>query len=108
MKNYRQLVKGLPSKTVIMTVGSFNPPTSVNEMALKLVDKLVQTHNADHIIYVTEDKDNLPVNRKLHFLELMFGDMNFKPLNESNITNSCFNEGDFVNVRCIYLKMKIK
>ena len=86
MKNYRQLVKGLPSKTVIMTVGSFNPPTSVNEMALKLVDKLVQTHNADHIIYVTEDKDNLPVNRKLHFLELMFGDMNFKPLNESNIT----------------------
>lgn len=86
MKNYRQLLKGLPSKTVIMTVGSFNPPTSVNEMAFKLVDKLVETHNADHVIYVTEDKDNLPIDRKLHFLELMFGAMNFKPLNESNIT----------------------
>ena len=86
MKNYRQLVKSLPSQTVIMTVGSFNPPTSVNEMAFKLVDKLVETHNADHIIYVTEDKDNLPIDRKLHFLELMFGAMNFKPLNESNLT----------------------
>lgn len=87
MKNYRQLIKGLPSKTVIMTVGSFNPPTSVNEMAFKLVDKLVESHNADHIIYVTEDKDNLPIDRKLHFLELMFGAMNFKPLNESNLTS---------------------
>jgi hypothetical protein len=70
-----------------MTVGSFNPPTSVNEMAFKLVDKLVESHNADHIIYVTEDKDNLPIDRKLHFLELMFGAMNFKPLNESNLTS---------------------
>ena len=87
MKNYRQLIKGLPSKTVIMTVGSFNPPTSVNEMAFKLVDKLIESHNADHIIYVTEDKDNLPIDRKLHFLELMFGAMNFKPLNESNLTS---------------------
>jgi hypothetical protein len=82
MKNYRQLIKGLPSKTVIMTVGSFNPPTSVNEMAFKLVDKLVESHNADHIIYVTEDKDNLPIDRKLHFLELMFGAMNFKSLSK--------------------------
>jgi hypothetical protein len=56
-------------------------------MAFKLVDKLVESHNADHIIYVTEDKDNLPIDRKLHFLELMFGDMNFKPLNESNLTS---------------------
>jgi len=87
MKNYRQLVKGLPPKTVIMTVGSFNPPTSVNEMALKLVDKLVETHHADHIIYITEDKDNLPIDRKMHFLELMFGAMNFKALNESNLTS---------------------
>jgi len=87
MKNYRQLVKGLPPKTVIMTVGSFNPPTSVNEMALKLVDKLVETHHADHIIYVTEEKDNLPIDRKMHFLELMFGAMNFKALNESNLTS---------------------
>ena len=87
MKNYRQLLKGLPSKTVIMTVGSFNPPTSVNEMALKLVHKLVESHSADHVIYITEDKDNLPTDRKVHFLELMFGSMNFKPLNEENITS---------------------
>jgi len=70
-----------------MTVGNFNPPTSVNEMALKLVDKLVATHHADHIIYVTEEKDNLPIDRKMHFLELMFGAMNFKALNESNLTS---------------------
>ena len=87
MKNFRQLIRELPSKTVIMTVGSFNPPTSVNEMTLKLVHKLVESKSADHVIYVTEDKDDLPYDRKLHFLELMFGSMNFKPLNESNLAS---------------------
>jgi len=87
MKNYRQLIRELPSKTVIMTVGSFNPPTSVTEMTLKLVHKLVESNSADHIIYVTEDKDSLPVDRKLHFLEMMFGSMNFKALNESNFAS---------------------
>ena len=80
MKNYRQLIKELPSKTLVMSVGSFNPPTLQSEMAFKLVEKLVETHNADHVIYVTEEANNLPVDRKIHFLELMFNKFNFRPL----------------------------
>lgn len=85
MKNYRQLIKELPSKTLVMSVGSFNPPTLQSEMAFKLVEKLVKTHNADHVIYVTEEANNLPVDRKIHFLELMFNKFNFRPLQEDRM-----------------------
>jgi len=87
MKNYRQLIKELPSKTLIMSVGSFNPPTLQSEMAFKLVEKLVETHNADHVIYVTEEANNLPVDRKIHFLDLMFNRLNFRPLSEEKLVS---------------------
>jgi hypothetical protein len=85
MKNYRQLIKELPSKTVVMSVGSFNPPTVKHEMAFKLVEKLVHSHNADHVIYVTEEQNTLPVDRKIHFLELMFNQLNFTGINEERL-----------------------
>lgn len=85
MKNYRQLIRELPSKTVVMAVGSFNPPTAVNEMTFKLVKKLVESHNAEHVIYITENKNDLPVDRKIHFLNLMFKGLNFVPLTEGNL-----------------------
>lgn len=85
MKNYRQLIKELPSKTVVMSVGSFNPPTVMHEMAFKLVEKLVHSHNADHVIYVTEEQNTLPVDRKIHFLELMFNKLNFTSINEDRL-----------------------
>jgi hypothetical protein len=82
MKKYRQLVKELPSSTIVLTVEDFNPPTAKHELQFKLIQKLVETHNADHAIYISESKDNLPVDRKIHFLETMFGNHNYKPLNE--------------------------
>ena len=85
MKNYRQLIRELPSKTVVMAVGSFNPPTAVNEMTFKLVKKLVESHNAEHVIFITENKNDLPVDRKIHFLNLMFKGLNFVPLTEGNL-----------------------
>ena len=86
MKNYRQLIRELPSKTVVMTVGSFNPPTAVNEMTFKLVKKLVESHNAEHVIFITENKNELPVDRKIHFLNLMFKDLNFVALSEEYVS----------------------
>ena len=85
MKNYRQLIKELPSKTLVMSIGSFNPPTVKHEMTFKLVEKLVHSHNADHVIYITEDKNSLSVERKEHFLELMFNGLNFSSLKEEQI-----------------------
>lgn len=81
MKNFRQLVKELPSSTVVVTTGSFNPPTAQNELQFKLVEKLVEKHRAQHIIYIKEE--GLPTARKTHFLNLMFSSFNYVPLKGS-------------------------
>lgn len=81
MKNFRQLVKELPSSTVVVTTGSFNPPTAKHELQFKLVEKLVDKHNAAHVIYIKEE--GLPTSRKTHFLNLMFSNFNYVPLKGS-------------------------
>ena len=83
MKNFRQLVKELPSSTVVVTTGAFNPPTAKHELQFKLVEKLVNKHNAQHVIYISESKEGLPTARKTHFLNLMFNNFNFVPLTGS-------------------------
>lgn len=81
MKNYRQLIKELPSKTVVFAFGRFNPPTTGHELLIKVVQKLARSHNADHVIYAsrTQDKKKNPLSvaRKIHFLKLMFKGVNF-------------------------------
>jgi hypothetical protein len=84
MKNYRQLIKQLPSSTIIVSTGSFNPPTAKHELMFKLVEKLVEKHSADHVVFVTESED-LTQSRKLHFLEMLFNDINFATINEETI-----------------------
>ena len=80
MKNFKQLIKELPSKKVVFAFGRFQPPTIGHELLVKAVKKLAGS-NADHVIYAskTEDKkDNpLPVDRKVYFLKRMFPDTNF-------------------------------
>ena len=83
MKNFRQLIKELPSSTIVVTEGSFNPPTAKNELQFKLVEKLVSQNKADHAVFVSESTDGLSFNRKTHFLSLMFGKVNFEPLKGS-------------------------
>ena len=82
MKNYRQLIKELPSKSVVFAFGRFNPPTIGHELLFKVVKKLAVSHGADHVIYAsrTQDKKKNPlsVERKLHFLKLMFPGINFQ------------------------------
>ena len=87
MKNYSQLLKQLPSSTVIMSVGSFNPPTAKHELQFKLVEKLVEKHNAEHIVFVTESED-LPQDKKLHFLEMLFTNINFASILEESIKDT--------------------
>jgi hypothetical protein len=83
MKNFRQLIKELPSSTIVVTEGTFNPPTAKNELQFKLVEKLVAQNKAEHVVYVSESVDGLSFNRKTHFLNLMFGKVNFEPLKGS-------------------------
>jgi len=80
MKNYRQLVKELPSKKVVFAFGRFQPPTTGHELLVNAVKKLAGS-TADHVIYAskTEDKKSnpLPVARKVYFLKRMFPKTNF-------------------------------
>lgn len=90
MKNYRQLVKELPSKSIVFAFGRFNPPTIGHELLFKVVQKLAKSHNADHVIYAsrTQDKKKNPlsVDRKIHYLKLMFKGINFVAANQDERT----------------------
>ena len=86
MKNFRQLIKELPSNRVVAAFGQFQPPTAGHEFLVKTVDKL--SSSADHVIYasVQEDKKSNPlsVDRKVYFLKRMFPEMNFQPATGMN------------------------
>jgi nicotinic acid mononucleotide adenylyltransferase len=86
MKNYKQLIKELPSKSVVFAFGRFNPPTIGHELLFKVVKKLASSHNAEYVIYAsrTQDKKKNPlsVDRKIHYLKLMFPGTNFVAANE--------------------------
>ena len=85
MKNYRQLVQELPSKTVVFVFGRFNPPTSGHELLFKMVKKIATQNKADHVIYASRTQDKkknpLPVDRKMHYLKMMFKGFNFVAAN---------------------------
>ena len=86
MKNYRQLIKELPSKKVVMAFGRFQPPTTGHELLVNAVKKIAQKQGADHIIFAsrTQDKKSnpLPVDRKVYYLKRMFPGTNFVAANE--------------------------
>lgn len=81
MKKFNQLVKELPSNTVVFAFGRFNPPTTGHELLVKTVKKLATTHNASHAIYASKSQDAkknpLTVEKKVHYLNLMFPDTKF-------------------------------
>lgn len=81
MKNYKQFLKELPSKTVVFAFGRFNPPTTGHELLVKAVKKLAQQRGADHVIYASKTQDKkknpLSVDKKIHYLNLLFPNTNF-------------------------------
>ncbi len=90
MKKYSQFLKELPSKTVVLAFGRFNPPTIGHELLIKAVKKLADTNNADHAIYAsrtTDAKKNpLTVDKKVKYLKLMFPGINFVAANDQERT----------------------
>lgn len=86
MKDYKQLIKELPSKTVVFAFGRFNPPTIGHELLIKAVKKLAQQKNADHVIYASRSQDAkknpLSVVKKVKYLNLMFRNTKFTAANE--------------------------
>lgn len=88
MKNYRQLLKELPANKVVFTFGRFQPATVGAELLFKVVKKVASVQKADYVVYVSSIQDKkknpLSVDRKIHYLNLMFKDTNFVPTTAKN------------------------
>jgi len=86
MKQYKSLIKELPSKTVVFAFGRFQPPTNGHAILIGAVKKIASQQKADHIIFASRSHDKksnpLPVDRKVHYLEKMFPKTNFVAAND--------------------------
>lgn len=90
MKKYSQFLKELPSNTVVFAFGRFNPPTTGHELLVKSVKKLAAQNKAAHAIYASKSQDAkknpLTVDKKVHYLKLMFPGTNFVAANPTERT----------------------
>jgi hypothetical protein len=81
MKDYRQLIKELPSNTIVCAVSEFNPPTIGHELLVKTVKKLAEQKGSDHVIYTSPSKNSIiQEDKKEHYLNLMFPNTSFKSI----------------------------
>lgn len=88
MKDYKQLLKELPSNTIVCALGEFNPPTVGHELLVKTVKVLAEQKGSDHVIYTSPSKNDLiQEEKKEHYLKLMFPTTKFKSLNESKFAS---------------------
>ena len=90
MKNYRQLLKELPSNKVVFAFGRFQPPTVEHELQVKVVKKLAEEQRADHVIYASKalKEDLLPADKKVQYMNLMFPNTNIKTTEATNIVEA--------------------
>lgn len=87
MKDYRQLIKELPSTTLVCALGEFDPPTTAHELLVKTVNRLAEQKNTDHVIYASTKDSLIQEDKKEQYLKLMFPKTKFKSVNESKISN---------------------
>ena len=87
MKDYRQLIKELPSTTLVCALGDFDPPTTAHELLVKTVNRLAEQKNTDHVIYASTKDSLIQEEKKEQYLKLMFPKTKFKCVNESKINN---------------------
>ena len=90
MKNYRQLLKELPSNKVVFAFGRFQPPTAIHELQVKVVKKLAEQQRADYVIYASKDlkEELLPVDKKVHYMNLMFPNTNIETTDASTFVEA--------------------
>ena len=93
MKNFKQLVRELPSNKVVCAFGQFQPPTAGHELLVKAVQQIAGS-TADHVIYASANEDKklnpLPADRKVYFLKRMFSEGNFQATEVDSIVEVAF------------------
>lgn len=87
MKDYRQLIRELPSKTIVLACSKFNPPTIGHELLVKAVKSVAEQKNASYTIYVSDvsdaKKNPLIVEKKLQYLNLLFPNTSFSTYSDN-------------------------
>jgi len=87
MKDYRQLIRELPSKTIVLACSKFNPPNVGHELLIKAVKSLAEQKNASYAIYASDSSDAkknpLIVEKKLQYLNLMFPNTQFNTYSDN-------------------------
>jgi hypothetical protein len=74
MKQYRQLLKELPSNKVVFAFGRFSPPTVGHELIVKTVKQISEAQGSDHVIFAADDLKEtlLSQDKKSHYMNIMF------------------------------------
>jgi hypothetical protein len=87
MKNYRQLLKELPSNKVVFSFGQFQPPTAIHELHIKAVKKLAEEQKSDYVILASKDpkEELLSEDKKIHYMNLIFPNTHIQSTNASTI-----------------------
>jgi len=87
MKDYRQLIRELPSKTIVLACSKFNPPTIGHELLIKAVKTVAEQKNASYAIYASDisdaKKNPLIVEKKLQYLNLLFPNTHFNTYSDN-------------------------
>jgi hypothetical protein len=87
MKDYRQLIRELPSKTIVLACSKFNPPTIGHELLIKAVKSVAEQKNASYAIYASDisdaKKNPLIVEKKLQYLNLLFPNTTFSTYSDN-------------------------
>jgi nicotinic acid mononucleotide adenylyltransferase len=80
----------MPTKTIVFAFGRCNPPTNGHGLLVNVVKHIADNNEADYVIYVSRTQDKkknpLPVDKKIHYLNLMFPHTNFKPATDKERT----------------------
>ena len=87
MKDYRQLIRELPSKTIVLACSKFNPPTIGHELLIKAVKSVAEQKNASYAIYASDSSDAkknpLIVEKKLQYLNSLFPNTQFNTYSDN-------------------------
>jgi hypothetical protein len=87
MKDYRQLIRELPSKTIVLACGKFNPPTIGHELLVKAVKSVAEQKNASYAIYVSDISDTkknpLILEKKMQYLNVLFPNTQFSAYSDN-------------------------
>lgn len=89
MKNFRQLLEGLPSKKLVFAIGFFQPPTVSHSLLVSGVKMIAEDSNAEYCIYIFSEESSkqppLEADRRAYYMGRMFPNIEIEITDKSVI-----------------------